>query len=67
MNPQSNLNLFAADFDLVQIGFFDIETGELSPHKPITVINGQQVLNAMMKGIANEALSTKQKTVSQKV
>jgi hypothetical protein len=52
---------------LVQIGFFDIETGEISPHKPITIINGQQVLNSMMKGIANEALPTKQKKIGEKV
>lgn len=60
MNPQSNLHMFAGDFDLVQLGFFNIETGEISPHKPITILNGQQILNSMMKGVYNESIPTKQ-------
>jgi hypothetical protein len=45
MNPQSNLHIFAPDFDFVYIGMYDEETGELIPDEKRTVANAQQLLN----------------------
>lgn len=65
-NPQSNLSKFASDFDLVQIGSMDLETGEISSHRPITIMNCQ---HAVMQTIGenHERIPTEQAPISKKV
>lgn len=53
MNPQSDLHIFAPDFDLVQIGYYDPTKGELIPQKPIILLNAQALLNLQYKGVQN--------------
>jgi hypothetical protein len=67
MNPQSNLHIFPEDYDLVQIGFMDNETGLISPHTPVLVLSANSVYRSLMKGVSNEGLQAEQAQISKTV
>lgn len=54
MNPNSNLNIFPGDYDLMRIGTFNPETGTIEPMTPQFVVSAQELYNEVLRERTDE-------------